>query len=416
MKTIKLGIFGFTESSHRIKAILTNGASIVAVCDAREEKLAKAKEELGKSLATYTNFEDLLSHPGLDAIYICNFFHCHAPYAVRALERGIHVLSECISNGTMAEGVALVRAAEKSKSIYMLAENFQYMRFNLEMRRLAEGGTLGKIIYAEGEYNHPYSTRGKGVLSVRPYETHWRNFLPRSYYITHSLGPLMYMTGAVPKRVTALPVFSPDPPDMLMGYNVGDRAAIITCLNDDSSVFRVTGCAAFGGHEHSYRICGTKGQAENLRDNSDRVLLRYNGWDIPEGKNATEIYMPEWDEKDKDAQLDENRHGGGDLLMFREFFNCIREGKRPFFDVYKATAMSSVAILSHRSILEGGKPYDIPDFRLEEDRAKYENDTLSPFYGEDGAPPTLPCCSRPDFTPDPAVVEEYRAILNAEIT
>ncbi|MBE6696734.1 MAG: Gfo/Idh/MocA family oxidoreductase, partial [Ruminococcaceae bacterium] len=156
MKTIKLGIFGFTESSYRIKAILTNGASIVAVCDAREEKLAKAKEELGKSLATYTNFEDLLSHPGLDAIYICNFFHCHAPYAVRALERGIHVLSECISNGTMAEGVALVRAAEKSKSIYMLAENFQYMRFNLEMRRLAEGGTLGKIIYAEGDYNHPY--------------------------------------------------------------------------------------------------------------------------------------------------------------------------------------------------------------------------------------------------------------------
>ena len=77
--------------------------------------------------------------------------------------------------------------------------------------------------------------------------------------------------------------------------------------------------------------------------------------------------------------------------------------------------MSSVAILSHRSLLECGVPYDIPDFHRPEDRERYREDTLSPFYGEDGTPPTLPCCSHPDFVPDPAVVEEYRAILRGEI-
>ena len=61
--------------------------------------------------------------------------------------------------------------------------------------------------------------------------------------------------------------------------------------------------------------------------------------------------------------------------------------------------MASVAILGHRSLLEMGVPYDIPDFRKEEDRAKWEKDTLSPFPGRDGSAPTIPCCSRPDYKP-----------------
>lgn len=36
--------------------------------------------------------------------------------------------------------------------------------------------------------------------------------------------------------------------------------------------------------------------------------------------------------------------------------------------------MSSVAILGHRSMLEGGKPFDIPDFKNESDCNLYEND------------------------------------------
>ena len=54
---------------------------------------------------------------------------------------------------------------------------------------------------------------------------------------------------------------------------------------------------------------------------------------------------------------------------------------------------------AERSGLEGGKTYDIPDFRKEEDRKLYENDYLTPFYGADGSEPTMPCCSHPDYKP-----------------
>jgi hypothetical protein len=83
------------------------------------------------------------------------------------------------------------------------------------------------------------------------------------------------------------------------------------------------------------------------------------------------------------------------------FVDCIKEGHQPEhpFDVYSAVKMSSTAILAHRSMLEGGKPYDIPDFTKEEDKELYKNDRLSPFYGSDGSAPTIPCCSDPNYKP-----------------
>jgi len=114
---------------------------------------------------------------------------------------------------------------------------------------------------------------------------------------------------------------------------------------------------------------------------------------------------------DKDAELSRKAgHGGGDFFVIRHFFESIRNQTPPPFDVYFATRMASVAILGHRSLMERGVPYDIPDFKNEEDRKQYENDTLSPFWGSDGSAPTYPSCSHPDYAP----TEEQRAPMLAE--
>ena len=98
------------------------------------------------------------------------------------------------------------------------------------------------------------------------------------------------------------------------------------------------------------------------------------------------------------------------------FVDCIKAGKQPEhpFNIYRAIDMSSVAILSHRSMLEGGKPYDIPDFTKEEDRKLYENDRLTPFYGSDGTSPSLPVCSHPDFKPTETQVQKFKEVLGIE--
>ena len=415
MKTIRIGVFGLQRGASYFDNILANNGEIVAVCDKFQTFVDAAVSKLGGTAAGYTDFDKFIEHP-MDAVFLANYFNEHAPYAIRALEKGIHVLSECTSNGTMAEGVALVRAARKSGAFYMLAENYPFMLFNQEMRRVYRGGTLGKVMFAEGEYNHPGDLyNADGPASLRDSVNHWRSFLPATYYITHSLGPLCYATGSKPVRVTALPIYMPRPADCASPLYSGDRTAIIMTRNDDASVFRVTGCASFGAHENSYRICGTNGQIENQRGTDGKIMLRYNEWQIPEGMSANNSYFPEL--HDDDAELIKKAgHGGGDFFVIRKFFEAIRTDTRPEMDELFATRLASVGILAHRSLLADGAPFDIPDFSLESDCMKYENDNANPFWSPDGTPPNIPCCSHPDYAPTEVSLGKFKEALDRRFT
>ena len=416
MKTVRIGIFGYFRGAAYADHILANNGQIVAVCDKNEARLQEAKEKLGDMVTCYHNFDEFLEHD-MDAVLVTNYFHEHVDYCIRCLEKNIHVLCECASNSTMAEGVRLVEAAEKSKAIYMLSENYPFMLVNQEMKRVYDGGTLGKCLYAEGEYNHAAYAYSKSSAYGRDLfdhsAKHWRVYLPATYYVTHSLAPLMHATGAKPIRVTAMPVFDPSPADSSTASHIGDKAAIITTLNDDDSVFKFTGHALFGSSGNSYRLCCKKGQIENVRGSGGKIMLRYNSWDKPEGMETTNFYKPEWTGPDAEL-IKKAGHDGGDFCVIREFFQCITEGKPSPFDAYFATRMASVGILGHRSLLERGVPYDIPDFHLEADRDQYRNDEISPFYYSDGREPTCPCCSHPDYRPSQQQEENFACYLKGE--
>ena len=408
MKNLKVGVFGAGRGVDIAKNFMMAGCDIVALCDFNEKRLKQGAGNLGSDVVLYDSFDKFIEHD-MDAVIVANYFNEHTPFVIECFKRNLHVFCECISNGTMAEGVLLTKAYKDTKSIFFMAENYPQMKFNREMKRICDTGTLGKILYAEGEYNHPGDP--KDIEFKKRYNyfpLHWRNYASRTYYITHSLGPVMRATGATPKRVTAFAAFAPTQGDVPTASFVGDKAAIVTTQNDDGSIFRITGCATFGGHHNAYRICGTNGQIENLRGMGDKIMLRYNAWKLPEGAKEINCYEPDWNDKDE-SLINQSGHGGADYLTARAFIECIKENKEPEhpFNLSAAVAMSSVAILGHRSMLEGGVPYDIPDFENEDDVKKYENDYLSPFHGPDGSAPTLPCCSHPDFKPTDTQIKLY---------
>ena len=411
MKKIKLGMFGINRGSAFYDIIKANEGEVVAICEKHPVRCKLAKDYWGENLAVYDDFDKFIEHD-LDAVFVCNYFHEHAPCAIRCLEKGIPVLSECTAAGTIAEAVELVRAYEKFGGIYMISENYPYMLFNQEMRKIYKSGELGKVLYAEGEYNHPSDksdkNRGATVKCLMPSLDHWRNHLPRTYYLTHSLAPLMWITGATPVKVTAMPIYKPEISGSI--YN-GDLGAAMLITNDDNSVFRVFGHTAFGFREDSYRVVGTKGQIENIRGGEGKVALNFNSWDIPEGKKESNIYMPEW-EKDMDIEaIEKAGHGGGDYFTIHDFFKCIRENVQPEMDVYFATTMSVTGILAFRSILEN-KPFDIPNMKNEEERKKYENDRETPFYYSNGDEPTIRCCSDANFKQKQEHIDRYLSYIN----
>lgn len=398
-KTMRIGIFGTLRGGNylRIFCDLPN-AKVTAVCDNNAHSISTIQDVLDKypDIAVFDNYDDMIGSGLLDAVLLCNYFCEHVPFAIQAMEHGIHVLSECTPALTMAECVALCRTVEKTGCKYMLAENYPFFACNMEMKRRYDTGHFGKALYCEGEYNHPVTPHDKNMIS--PGTLHWRNWLPRSYYLTHALAPILFITGNQLKAVNCKCVFAPA---TLAGTacQVGDLAAIMLCEMQDGSLARVTGCAAWGGHGNWYRICAEKGNMENVRGTLEEVRIQYNGWNVPEGEQEVTIVPARWyEDEEMNAMPGNAGHGGGDFWVAYHFCKYILEDEKPFFDVYRSVSMSATAILALRSSQNGGVEYQIPDFTNEEERKKWENDNDSPFPDENGNA-TMPCCSHPDYHP-----------------
>ena len=362
------------------------GMELTAICDQRKEPLEKVAAQYG--VAAYTDYEAFLNHP-MDAVILANYFHEHAPFAIQALRAGKHVMSECTCNATLAEGVELCRTVEETGCIYMLAENYPYTVFNMEMRRLYREGEIGEVTYADGEYNHPMSEQE--WLPYSPGMNHWRAWMPSTYYCTHALAPLMTITGARPVQVNALSIAWPE--GMEKSVRVGDPGSVILCRMDNGAVFRLFGLH-LPGHSNWYRLHGTRGGMEIARGagyyGPEQIRIWHEHFDVRQGEPRERSYVPDWPEHGDLAQ--KAGHGGGDFWTCFEFANAIRSGKQPFLDVYRGVAMSSVGILAWKSALQDGTPVSVPNFKKEKERKHVEDDHCSPFpsHQEKGWPAVPP--------------------------
>ena len=246
-KPIRVGIIGVGRGQNFADgATELVGMKLVALCDTWEEKLHAVGTRYG--VTTYTDYDRFLEHE-MDAVILANYFHEHAPFAIKALRAGKHVMSECACNTTLAEGVALCRAVEQTGLVYMIAENYPFTRFNMEMRRLYHTGEIGRVTYAEGEYNHPMDT--ESAYRISPGGKHWRNWIPSTYYCTHALAPLMYITDTMPVSINGLAIAVPEVTDSLFRYN--DPGSVILCRMDNGAVFRLFGLW-LPGHSNWYRV------------------------------------------------------------------------------------------------------------------------------------------------------------------
>ncbi|MGO8704817.1 MAG: Gfo/Idh/MocA family protein [Candidatus Brocadiia bacterium] len=384
MKKIRLGVVGIGRGATFARgAGPLLGIELVALCDVWKERL----KNLGKQLkvAAYTDYDKFLEHE-MDAVVLANFFNEHAPFAIKALNAGKHVMSETACNATLAEGVELCRTVEKTRLIYMLAENYPFTAFNMEMRHLYRSGEIGEVTYAEGEYNHPMSPRDRNAIACGV--DHWRNWLPSTYYCTHALAPLVFITETMPVKLNALSIACREVDDLTT--HRGDPGSVILCRMNNGSVFRIFGLF-LPGHSNWYRLHGTRGAMEIARGpgyfGPEQVRVWHEEWNRRPGEPLDRTYAPEWREHADLAR--KAGHGGGDFWTTFKFAEAIRTGKPPFLDVYRGVAMSSVGILAWKSALRDGQPLDVPDFKSEAMRKRYESDHWSPWpqHAAPGQPP-----------------------------
>ena len=93
--TIKLAVAGGNRGARfgQVLSGLEDQIELVAICDPADEVLSKWTD--GRpDLKAYSQFEDMVEDPGIDAIFIATPMLLHAGQALTALNAGKHVLSE----------------------------------------------------------------------------------------------------------------------------------------------------------------------------------------------------------------------------------------------------------------------------------------------------------------------------------
>ena len=402
-KRIKLGIWGLGRGMSFYSTAKVLNFDVVAGCDYNEHMRRNFLEANPGARAT-ADADEFLSWD-FDAVLLATFCPAHAGDAIRCLEAGKHVLSEVTAFHTMAEGVKLVEAVEKSGKVYNLAENYPFMSGNMYLAEKWRQGLFGELMYAEYEYVHEIRSLGYTYIDGIPVQPgwtvhSWRSWLNFHYYNTHSLGPVMHITGLRPTRVVSLPCAV-----KLAGYlpskameGEGTIAPSLITMSNGAIMRNLMGSTT--NDSHFQRLWGTLGASEWTAFESDRLRLRLGCDGDMEKLTVTAARTK------LDAMAAKTGHGGGDFWVLYNFAREILYGKPAFFDVYRASDCTIPGILALRSAMDNGKPYDVPDFRKKSERDKYRRDNWEQkrYDVRNGAFPK---------SADRKVVGEFTTVMNA---
>jgi predicted dehydrogenase len=355
-RTVRVGVLGLRRGAALARLAQQAGMQVVAVCE-RDDRRCEAATALGA--VAYRDVESFLGH-AMDVVILVNDFDQHAPVAIQALDRGLSVLSETAACRTLAEGVALVEAAERSAGVYMFAENYPYMPFTREMRRRYAAGDIGEVRYAEAEYRDEPGD----LISMVNDRAHWRARTPATYYSTHSLAPIAAITGTRPIQVSGFVAPTAAGPEALERARLGRGwAALLVVRLDNGAVFKSLHGFLEAGQQAWVRVHGDRGLMENLRQGDTRTLRVV--WDAKDGEDwrrAEEMYLP-WPPEFPATDADPMGDGVAETLMLRDFAEAVRLQIAPDQDVYFGVELSITGIQAMRSSLAGSLPVEVPDLR-----------------------------------------------------
>lgn len=121
---------------------------VVAVADPQEEKRKAAKERYGLSVGQcFSTAEEMLSQPKLaDVIIIATQDRQHVEQAIKAIEKGYHVLCEKPISPDLEECKRLKEAAHKYQKIVAVGHVLRYTPFYSKIKELIDDGAIGEVV------------------------------------------------------------------------------------------------------------------------------------------------------------------------------------------------------------------------------------------------------------------------------
>lgn len=139
---------GWAGEQHVAAYDAVAGAEVVAIAGLEEPVRAELAERFGVARHV-ARWEELLELDDLDAVSIAVPTFLHAPIAVAAFERGLHVLSEKPIARSLSEASSMVDAARWADRVLDVVFNHRQRGDLQELKRIVDAGRLGRPYYAK---------------------------------------------------------------------------------------------------------------------------------------------------------------------------------------------------------------------------------------------------------------------------
>lgn len=153
MEKLKIGVIGVGNiSNEHIQAYLKNpNVELYAFCDINETQLKMMAEKYGVT-RTFTDKDEMLALPELDAVSVCTWNSEHAPCTIAALNAGKHVLCEKPMATTVEEAIAMKEVAERSGKLLQIGFVRRFGNDCEVLQDFIQQDFLGEIYYAKATY------------------------------------------------------------------------------------------------------------------------------------------------------------------------------------------------------------------------------------------------------------------------
>jgi predicted dehydrogenase len=162
-ETLRVGVIalGWAGEQHLIYFQAQPNVEVVAIADERPSRLAELQTTYGVK-HVYQDYRELLKRDDLHAVSIASPNYLHAPMAIAALERGLHVLIEKPLARSVAEGEAMVQAAVENHRTLMTIFNQRRNGDVMTLKRYIDQVGMGHIYHAKASWMRRNGIPGMG--------------------------------------------------------------------------------------------------------------------------------------------------------------------------------------------------------------------------------------------------------------
>ena len=165
----------------------------VYIVDKNEKLLNIAKERYSiPDERCFTDLQDVLDIPEIDAVHLVTPPATHAPFSVRVLNAGKHCGCTIPMGMSIQELNDIIAARKASGKNYMFMETTIFQREFLYIQELYKKGELGRLQYMTCAH----------YQDMEGWPEYWEGF-PPLMHPTHAVAPCLMLAGHLPDKVYA---------------------------------------------------------------------------------------------------------------------------------------------------------------------------------------------------------------------